>query len=286
MYIYYFVYYIDFSAFKYYHNIGDFMFADFFKTDEILFKHALGCRDILGKEFHTFNELFFLIGDTAKFTSDRLIEEIHTNSIVIIPKQEFHQFDHIGEEKNYHRYVLQFGSIEGLNEIIAEVFNEVKLIHNINPQTIMLFEKLRTLISSNLSHQDKEKLLKAIFTEILIDLKYNYSDVAITEHMTDHTVKSIFEYINANFLGNITIRSIAKSLNFSETYISHKFKEVMHISIYKYILHKKLLYAHQLICSGTPVTDAAEICGFNEYSGFYKIYKKYFGFSPSKTNKT
>ena len=59
----------------------------------------------------------------------------------------------------------------------------------------------------------------------------------------------------------------------------------MHISIYKYILQKKLIRAHKLISEGTNAVDAALLCGFNEYSGFYKVYKKHFGFSPSKTRK-
>ena len=284
MYIYFVVQYIDFPVVLCYCLRGDFMFEKYLTTNEILFKHALGCRDVFGKEFHIFNELFLLIGDSAKFTSDRLIEEIHSNSLVIIPKHHFHQFDHIGEEKNYHRYVLQFNLIDGLDKIIAEIFDCVKLIQNVSPQTITLFRRLDVLIEENKSDEDKEILLKAIFTEILMDLKYNYSDTAITEHITDATTQKIIDYINANYLQNITIKSISESLNFSETYISHKFKEIMHISIYKYILQKKLVHAHRLISTGTPATDAASLCGFNEYSGFYKIYKKHFGCSPSKTH--
>ena len=150
---------------------------------------------------------------------------------------------------------------------------------------MILFSRLDELIKDNKSQGDKEKLLKAIFTEILMDLKYNYNDIAVTEHTTDRTVVKIIDYINENFIRNITVDSIAKHLNFSKTYISHKFKEVMHISIYKYILQKKLIRAHKLISEGTNAVDAALLCGFNEYSGFYKVYKKHFGFSPSKTRK-
>lgn len=262
---------------------GVFMFAAYFRTDEIVFKHAKGCRDVFGKEFHIFHELFFLVGNTAKFASDHLVEEIHTNTLVIIPKHQFHQFDHIGQEADYHRYVLQFDKVNGLDAIISQVFDCVKLISNVQPQTLMLFEKLARLTGDHKSGADKEILLKAIFAELLIDLKYNYSNAAITSHITDPTVPGIIDYIGKNFLGNISIGSIAKSLNYSETYISHKFRKIMGIPIHQYILQKKLIHAHRLICSGIPATEAATICAFKEYSGFYKMYKKYFGFSPSKT---
>ena len=51
---------IDFYAVMCYAFSGDFMFAEYLRTDEIVFKHALGCRDVFDKEFHVFNELFLL----------------------------------------------------------------------------------------------------------------------------------------------------------------------------------------------------------------------------------
>lgn len=266
-------------------SVGDDMFSRYLKTKQITFKHAKGCRDIFGKEFHAFNEIFLLIGDTAEFTSDNLIDKISANSLVIIPKHQFHQFDHIGKEENYHRFVLQFDNIPSLNENLVAVLDRVKLIHNISAKTLLLFKNMELLLDEKIEQCDKEALLEAYFTELIIDLKYNYTNAAITERAKDLTVLKIVEYINENFLNDISIATITKHFNFSETYISHKFKNVMHISIYKYILQKKLLYAHELICSGTPATVACDICGFNEYSGFYKIYKKHFGFSPAKTNK-
>lgn len=258
------------------------MFAEYLTSTQITFKHALGCRDVFGKEFHTFHEIFLLVGDTANFTSDHIIDQIYPNSLVIVPKRQFHQFDHIGQEENYHRYVLQFENIDGLEETIETVFDRVKLIHNLSRQSVRLFERLALLIGEQKDQADKALLLKAITTEILMDLKYNYSNRTVCQHMTDPLVQQIIDYINANFLTNITVRTIADDLRFSESYIAQKFKGAMNIPIYKYILQKKLMHAHMLICSGVRATEAASICGFSEYSGFYKMYKKYFGFSPSR----
>ena len=61
------------------------------------------------------------------------------------------------------------------------------------------------------------------------------------------------------------------------------FKDDMKISIYKYILHKKLVLANKSIISGVPPTIAALDSGFNDYSGFYRQYKKMFGTSPQNS---
>ena len=55
----------------------------------------------------------------------------------------------------------------------------------------------------------------------------------------------------------------------------------MNISIHQYILKKKLVMAHHKILDGIPATQAAIDCGFNDYSGFYKQFKKMFNKAPS-----
>ena len=261
------------------------MFAKTLRSKQVFFKYAKGCRDVFGKEFHAFHEIFLLIGDMATFASDNLIDTICAMSLVIIPKHQFHQFDHIGEEENYHRYVLQFDGVEGLEEVIASVCNRVKLIRNTDPATVLIFKKMEQLFSDHKTQYDKQILLDALFTELLIDLKYRYAETAITKSEPDPTISKILEFIHTNYTSDLTIRTIAEHLNFSETYVSHKFKQVMHISVYKYILQKRLMHAYSLISSGELPTYAAEVCGFDNYSGFYKMYKNYLGFPPSKTKK-
>ena len=56
----------------------------------------------------------------------------------------------------------------------------------------------------------------------------------------------------------------------------------MNISLHQFILKKKLVMAYHKILDGIPATKAAVECGFNDYSGFYKQFKKMFNQSPSK----
>jgi AraC-like DNA-binding protein len=41
--------------------------------------------------------------------------------------------------------------------------------------------------------------------------------------------------------------------------------------------------ARELIREGVGTTEAAERCGFGDYSSFYRQYKKRMGVSPSQT---
>ncbi|MBE6584758.1 MAG: helix-turn-helix transcriptional regulator [Ruminococcaceae bacterium] len=98
-------------------------------------------------------------------------------------------------------------------------------------------------------------------------------------------VSSIIEYVEEHFTESITAERIARELHFSETYVSHRFKDEMGITLYQYLLKKKLVHAFAIIRSGTPATEAAQSCGFSDYSTFYKRYKARFGTSPSRAAK-
>lgn len=257
-------------------------FAEYIKTDEIVFKYAKGNRDVKGKEFHIFNEMLFLIDDEVEFASNSINQKIHGGTLVIIPKEHYHQFEPIGDEKDYHRYVLQFDKICGLDELITETLNTVKILPNVSKRITTLFDSLATA-QNLMSEQDRVTLLKSVLPLILLEIKYSADSEEITVSQNDPVVQKIIAYINEHFLENICVKTIADELNYSETYISHRFKKIMHTSVYNYILQKKLIHAYNLIRNGTSAIDTALICGFKEYSGFYKVFKKHFGFPPSKT---
>lgn len=68
----------------------------------------------------------------------------------------------------------------------------------------------------------------------------------------------------------------------SPSSLSHIFKEEMNIPLHKFIMKKRLINAYHKIQSGEKATVAAAESGFNDYSGFYKQYKKMFNVTPSE----
>lgn len=260
------------------------MFAKYLRREELLFKHALGMRDVVGQEFHPFHEIFFLIGKEARFASENFVGRIGAHTLVIIPKERFHQFDPVGEERDYHRYVLQFDTGGELSELISDVMSSLRVIREPRRSTVLILERMAVLADADMKNEHKELLLKALFCEFLMELKYSEGESVAEGERIDVTVESILSYVDSHYLENITVESIARALNFSVSHISHVFKNVMHISLYSYVLKRKLIHARHLILGGARAAEAATLCGFGSYSGFYKVYLKYFGVSPSDSH--
>ena len=97
----------------------------------------------------------------------------------------------------------------------------------------------------------------------------------------EYIVKAI-AYINENISQKLTIEQIAAHCNMSVSSLSHLFKREMRIPLHRFILKKRLMKAHHKIAEGEAATIAAADCGFCDYSGFYKQFKKMFGYAPSK----
>ena len=101
---------------------------------------------------------------------------------------------------------------------------------------------------------------------------------------TNETVQTMIQYIDQHLSENITLDQIANHTGHSKTLICNLFKREMGISPKQYILHKKLARANALIQSGTPLTQASLEVGYDNYSSFYRTYRKLFNTKPSNRN--
>ena len=254
-------------------------FSKFIITNEIKFKYAKGMRDIIGNEIHPYHEIFFYIGGEAKFISEAGTEKLLPFTTVVIPKETFHCFVVSGNEKDYCRCVFNFENVSEIDEIIDKKMNGIFLTRDKNISA--LFMQLKQLTDTSLSKIEKDILLKSVFAQILVYIKEKEHH-SFELHIHPITER-IVEYIEKNIDKPLNITVLAKELYMSESHLAHIFKKDLHISVHKYILEKRLVLANRKIKSSINPTQAALECGFQDYSGFYKQYKKMFGTSPSKS---
>ena len=94
-------------------------------------------------------------------------------------------------------------------------------------------------------------------------------------------VASLVEYINQHLADDLSLETLAQQVNYSEYYICRIFKKVTNYTLNNYIIEKRISQAVNYLKSDIPITRAAEMAGFNNYSYFYKTFKKYMGVNPA-----
>lgn len=95
--------------------------------------------------------------------------------------------------------------------------------------------------------------------------------------------KRIKNYIDKNYLEDITLQSISDALNVSPYYLSHVFKRMTGYSPLQYILRRRIGEAQTLLISTDfPITTIATKIGYNNPSHFNLLFTKNVGMSPRK----
>ncbi|MBQ9429876.1 MAG: helix-turn-helix transcriptional regulator [Clostridia bacterium] len=259
-------------------------FARYIHAGDVIFKHAKGMRDVYGLEFHPFHELFLFIDGDAEFISGSFRRKLAKHSLVILPKDSFHHFVVHGPEEDYQRCVLNFNGSPRLQELIEEKMSEICIV-SADDETVRLFHKL-CAYAQTADPYPKKLLLEAVFVEILLAIDNGKKQGNTDPELSIHPIiKNAVKYINKNAAKIASVKEIAASVNLSPSYFAHLFKRELHISPNKYLLEKKLVTANRMIEDGVGAVNASEACGFANYSAFYKMYKKMFGYPPSKAKK-
>ena len=93
-------------------------------------------------------------------------------------------------------------------------------------------------------------------------------------------VEKVLGYIGENLSEPITLEKIAEQFFVSKYYLSHTFSREVGVSVYRYILLRRLLLARQLLATGEPAGQVCRSCGFSDYTSFYRAFKSEYGISP------
>ncbi len=100
--------------------------------------------------------------------------------------------------------------------------------------------------------------------------------------MRNPHVRSIVHFISENFTRPLSLEEIADSVFLTVPYCCHLVKKELNTTIYDLITRERVLLAKDYIISGEQLKEIPFLCGFNDYSHFYRSFKKHTGISPSQ----
>lgn len=267
-----------------YNDIGDNMnklFEFYIEDYDIHMKYARGMPSVEGREFHDYNEIVLFLDGNAQFISKNIQLNLIEETLVIIPKESFHQFS-VKTPESYERFILGFKNPDNIGSLIKDVMTDVSVISNPNSSILNIFHALIKVSKSNLNNTEKILSIRAGITALLIELKL-FSGTQIEKHfLVSKQTKKALNYIDTHYAEDLSLNSIANYLNISVSSLSHGFKKDLNISVYKYLTEKRLSVTRQLIEKGKTLNEAAFLSGFKDYSSFFRLYKNHFGNPPSK----
>jgi AraC-like DNA-binding protein len=134
--------------------------------------------------------------------------------------------------------------------------------------------------------QDVEE--RSVFAEFMVFVTKLAMDASAGDETEDQRqyfnskVADIITYIHHNIDSPLSIGEIAAHFYLSTSYLCRLFKKGTGTTINSYITNRRIELAQTLLSGGYSVNEVYLMCGFNDYSNFFKAFTKKTGISPKK----
>ncbi|MDC3416037.1 AraC family transcriptional regulator [Aquibacillus salsiterrae] len=250
-------------------------------------------------------EIYYFHGGSCRYLISDNIYDLQDDDIIIMNGMTLHRANpEIGT--TYERSVIEF-SAEWVTPILVNLnvpeiltpFTKLSntLFRGVDKETLdeikELFRKISLINESPPSNDRyKNRLKEGQITVLLVQLLfiiYDLSKLRLVKLPSKRTEKNIHvnrivSWIDENFKNDITLDSIADSLNISKYYMSRIFKDVTGYTIMQYLMSCRFNRAKYLLemYPDKTILEVALESGFDNCSHFSRFFKKQLNITPSE----
>lgn len=263
---------------------------DAYADHEAAMKHQ---RQPIGIHHHTFYEIFlFLSGDIDYLVESRLYH-MRPGDLLLISPSEMHQPVFVPAKGFYERIVLwvepeMILQLSHGQEDLAACFHHHNFIRLDQEQKEALqfyMDELAKVQKQPHTYQllQEQSLLTMIMVLInQASASSSHDPASYTEDYLSHFTDEAVRYIASHLNEPLSLKEISAACHVSPQHLLKVFRSDLGITLHQYIIQKRMLTARQYIDNGMSPTQAAEHCGFDNYTTFWREYRREYGISPAK----
>lgn len=248
---------------------------------------------------HPFYEIFFFISGNVNYIIEGRSYKLRPGDILLTSNADIHRPE-VRPGRPYERIVIWLADdfFDHLKRFSGEDFTacftdaalkDYRLIRPDDGTLIRLRQLCEQMSDAKFSKKlGSAALTQAYLIEFLVRVCRAYYDTpeSVKNDITeDEKVNQVIGYINENLADSLSLDNLAGRFYISKFYLSRRFKQFTGLTIYQYIMKKRLITARNMLRAGNPVTVSYLQCGFNDYSNFLKAFKREFGENPSFYSK-
>lgn len=177
--------------------------------------------------------------------------------------------------------VIQQAQIDSASNFTQQALKDVFLQTN----DLQIFDAINHMTEMSVHQGHSEHFLLDLYAQKLVYhlLKIKPIGDQILSHSGNPMQRAI-DFMADHVSEPVTIQTVAKNLQMSESNFSHAFKKQMGLSPQKYLHKLKMDKAVQLLKSQN-VTDVALDLGYENPSHFIRLFKETYGLTPKQYQK-
>ncbi len=244
---------------------------------------------------HDFYEVYLFIKGSAEYWIEGRRVTMVPGDLILINPTELHRSIVLPESTDYERIVLWINK-DYLNSLsthgadLSFCFDSSNPSHTnrIRPSGATLSpaaSKLTALVEEYCgTGWGRSVCLEAVFIQFMIELNRLVQTPVnkIAKDDEDNFVLNVLKYINENYHEDLSLDNLASLFFVSKYHLSHAFRREVGISLYRYVMLKRLMAAKEMLLQGVSAGESAYACGFGDYAGFWRAFKAEYGISPKE----
>lgn len=261
--------------------------------EHVKFRHAIRTAPF-NVHFHLHQgcEIFFLIRGDVNYFVDKTMYPLEFGDLIITNEHEIHK-PALTTDDLYERVTIEFNPalialfqtedlkpLQCFYERPAGEKNKIKLSEQQSSALLDLFTKYNEIINHPFPGDSLVKLGCLIEILVLVH-RFFYTNKANENGMDlPKRLSPILAYLDQHLTEDLTLERLEKMFFISKYHLSRLFKKHTGSTIHEYIIYKRIALAKKMLADGYNVTEACMGSGFNDYTGFLRMFKKKVGVLP------
>lgn len=260
---------------------------------EIAHKRDVYLKDV-ELHHHDFYEVYFLLSGDVTYTIESRMYRVLPGDMLLISPRELHQLCIQPDMAPYERFVLWIEpslisrlSSEGtdLSRCFTTGRADYSNLLRLQPEQRSLIHSLmeELLRESNSEQYGSDLLTANLLTQLLVQVnRLKQRNTAHYEDMSrsSRAVAEVINYVNLHYGEHLSLDMLSEKFFVSKYHLSHEFNRQVGTSVYRYITKKRLLIARQLMAQGQKPNEVYSVCGFGDYTAFYRAFQSEYGTGP------
>ncbi|WP_087065476.1 helix-turn-helix domain-containing protein [Intestinibacillus massiliensis] len=133
------------------------------------------------------------------------------------------------------------------------------------------------------NHQVCELLANGLLNLVYQEVRKQDAAADPDRRRTEELIHFITDYLDEHYAESFSLQDLGEYFHMSHYYLAHIFKAEVGLSPMRYVLHRKIGEAQNLLMNTEiPIGEISEMLGFTDNCHFSTMFKRYIGTTPTQ----